>query len=81
MIKLTQDKEKGWWIKVWDKGMGVMDSQKVAVTAEEVLDLNNQIMKLLVVENRCPRCFEPMAKIDKYTWECKEHKDFLVSKG
>ncbi len=47
MIKLFQDKKKGWWIEVVDEVVSpfsdYLHSQRLAVTAEEVLSLLNQI--------------------------------------
>ncbi len=46
MIKLLKDKKAGWWIEVWDETCKIdakCGLQRLAVTAEEVLSLLNQI--------------------------------------
>ncbi len=80
MIKLIKDNQKGWWIEL-NRYTRECWGNLVSVTAEEVLDLNNQIMKLLIDKNLCPKCLEPMVKFGTNVYECKKHSGLLVSKG
>ncbi len=84
MIKLVKDIKAGWWIESWDEKCEIDDKccfRSLNITAEEVLDLNNQIMKLLIDKNLCPKCLEPMVKFGTNVYECKKHSGLLVSKG
>ncbi len=84
MIKLLKEKNgSGWWIEVWNEYSGdkPLLSQQLAVTAEEVIDLSNQINELLVIKQRCPKCLEPMVEKRKHFWQCPVHKDLSMSKG
>jgi hypothetical protein len=44
MIKLSKDDRTGWWIVVGEKD-NWPSSQRLAVTAEEVMDLSEQIVE------------------------------------
>jgi hypothetical protein len=86
MIKLIQDK-KGWNYEGWqitlydakDKSWKI-NRQVLFVTAEEVIDLMEQTMKLIIDGNRCSTCLEKMEK-NGYIWKCKKHPEIGISKG
>ena len=79
MIKLVKDK-KSWWIDI-DLFSRYRSGNMVSVTAEEIIDLNNQFMKMLINKRLCPKCLEPMFLTKGKLWQCKDHSDLGVSIG